>query len=48
MSPNSVFLWYLVILWFCFFVFLADVAVGWLGSSVVLWWVVFVWCFSVV
>jgi hypothetical protein len=28
--------------------FLADVAVGWLGSSVVLWWVVFVWCFSVV
>ena len=34
-----------VILFLCF---LADVAVGWLGSSVVLWWVVFVWCFSVV
>ena len=34
-----------VILFLCF---LADVAVGWLGSSVALWWVVFVWCFSVV
>jgi hypothetical protein len=34
-----------VILFLCF---LADVAVGWLGFSVALWWVVFVWCFSVV